>query len=458
MGDRRWSDGLLESGFGDPRTAEVVGWPARVERMVEVEAALGRALAKAGLVSDEAAEEIARACDPARLNLDDLAVRAATAPTPVIPLVRALTEGAGGRDALAAAWLHHGATSQDVLDTAVVLQVRAALVRLEAELLAVADRCAELAEQHRDTVMAGRTLGQQAVPITFGLKAARWLGVFDRRLEQLRWLRPRLLVVQCGGAAGTSAVYGDKGPAVTEALADELGLAVPDLPWHGERDRIVELAGALAAVATATAGTALDLVLLAQSEVGEVREAPGPGPSSSALPHKRNPADATAARAASWLALGELQTLLGVAGEHEHERAAGAWQVEWVALPSALVRTVGAVVRLREALSGLEVDAERAADNLERQLGLSGSEALASALTPVLGRRRAQELTGELATAAVTQGRPLGVVAGNHAEVAKVLGRRELDAVLDPAASLQSVAALVERALSRHDRIRRERS
>jgi 3-carboxy-cis,cis-muconate cycloisomerase len=446
-----WSDGLLEAGFGDRETAEVMGWPARVRRMIEVEAALGRALARTGLITHEANAAIARACDPAGVDIDRLAAAAATAPTPAIPLVKALTEAVGDGDPVPA-WLHHGATSQDIVDTAVVLQLRTALVRLETELLAAADLCAGLAHRHRHVVMAGRTLGQQAVPVTFGLKAARWLGVLDRRLEQLRWVRARVLAVQLGGAAGTLAVYDGQGMAVVAAFAEELGLEVPELPWHAERDRVVELAGMLAGVVSAAGAIATDLVLLAQSEVGEVREGAGSGPGSSAMPHKRNPVHATAARAAARLALGELGVLVAAGSEHEHERAAGAWQAEWVALPSALVRTVGSVVRLRAALEGLEIDAGRAQENLDGQLGLTGSEALASALTPSLGRGRAQQLTGELARRAATEHLPLREVAAAEPQVTAVMTTEVLDTVLDAVTSLQLVSPLIDRALAAHHR------
>jgi 3-carboxy-cis,cis-muconate cycloisomerase len=450
-----WSDGLLESGLGDRATAEDLGWPARVARMVEVEAALGRALAQVGIIPEEAGRSITVACDLSHIDLDAMAAAAASAPTPVIPLVAALREQC---DEAAAAWLHHGATSQDIIDTAVVLQLRDALDRLEVELIAVTDRCAELADEHRVTVMAGRTLGQQAVPVTFGLKAARWLGALDRRIEQLRWVRARVLSVQLGGAAGTSAVYGELGLAVADAFAAELELTVPDLPWHAERDRVTELAGMLIGVASAAASVALDLVLLAQSEIGEVREGAGPGPGSSAMPHKRNPVHATAVRAASRLAIAELGLLLSSGGDHEYERAAGAWQAEWVALPSGVVRTVGAVSRLRAALEHLEVDGRRARSNLDQQLGLTGSEALASALTPVVGRPKAQRLTGELVRAAVTQGRALRSVATEAPDVTAVLDAHRLAEAFDEMNGLQLATPLIDRALAHHRRLRPEGS
>jgi 3-carboxy-cis,cis-muconate cycloisomerase len=449
--EHAWSDGLLEAGFGDPEVAELVGWPARVARMVEVEGALGRALARVGLIPADAGRAISRHCAAAELDLGALAAAAASATSPVIPLVRVLREGA---DDLAAAWLHHGATSQDIVDTATAVQLRDALRVIERRVASIADRCAELAEEYRHTVIAGRTLGQQAVPVTFGLKAARWLGAFDRRLEQLQWVRLRVLTVQLGGAAGTCAVYGEEGLAVAHALADELGLAVPDLPWHAERDRIVELAGALIALVTTVEGVATDLILHAQTEVGEVWEAHGEEPSSSAIPHKRNPANAIAARAASRLAAGELGVLTDAAGGHEHERAAGAWQAEWVALPSALVRTSGASAHLDTALRGLEFDADRARENLDGYLGLTASEALATALTPALGRPRAHALVRELSDAAVEHGRPLRKVAADHPEVGDHLDPEALAAALAPASSLRLVTLLIDRALATHRRVR----
>jgi 3-carboxy-cis,cis-muconate cycloisomerase len=447
-----WSDGLLEAGFGDPQTAQLVGWRSRIARMVEVEAALARALATTGLMPAGAAEAITRACDPARLDLDELAERASTAATPVIPLVHALTHD----DELVASWLHHGATSQDIIDTATALQLRDALDRISSLLLALGDRCAEFAHQHRTTLMAGRTLGQQATPITFGLKAARWLAAIDRRLEQLRSTAPRILTVQLGGTAGTAAVYGSSVRAVTEALGAELGLAVPDLPWHAERDRIVELAGALAATVTTASSIAGDLVLLAQSEIAEVREGSGPGQTSSAMPHKRNPTHAVATRAASRLALGELGVLVDAASDHELERAAGAWQAEWVALPSALVRTAGTLVRLDAALGNLEVDAARARENLDRTLGLTGSEALVALLVPELGRAHAQRLVAQLAATTAATGRSLAEVAADHPEINGRVEATSLREALDPAAVLASADELIDRALAAHDRTRGE--
>lgn len=454
VADPRWSDGLLEAGFGESTLAAAVGWPARVTRMVEVEAALGRALGRAGVVPEAVAAAIADACRADGVDVDDLARSAASAPTPVIPLVHILV--ARCDDPEAAAWLHHGATSQDVVDTATVLQVRDALVQLDTGLAGLAETCADLAAEHRATVMAGRTLGQQAVPVTFGLQAARWLGMVDRRRRRLAALRPSLLVVQFGGAAGTLGAYGDRGPDVQAALAEELDLAVPELPWHAERDRIADLAGWLAGVAVMVEKVATDLLLHAQTEVAELRQAPGAGPGSSAMPHKANATHAVAARAAARLARGECHVLVDAAGDNEFERGAGAWQAEWVALPSALVRTAGALARLRAALDGLEVDADRMRRNLAVGLGLTSTEALASALTPALGRPRAQSLVGEVAARALAESRVLTEVAAEDARVTDVLDPATLAAALDPATVVTAAGPLLDRALAAHERTVRE--
>lgn len=443
-----WSDGLLEAGLGSPEAADLLSWRARVARMLEVEVALARVQARYEIVSDDQAAAIAAAADPSRLDLGALAEAAAGAASPVIALLDQLRAQV---PAEVSAVIHHGATSQDIIDTAALLQVRDALDLLEAELLVLADRCAELADVYRATVMAGRTLKQQAVPITFGLLAARWLGMLDRRLTSLRQARPRILALQFGGAAGTLGVFAEVGPALARELADDLDLSAPDLPWHAERDRIVELAGLLAAVGAVASKIAKDVVELSATEVGEVVTIPRGGTGSSAMPHKgRNPVDAMAARAAARLAGGEISALLGAAGEHEHERAAGAWQAEWVALPSALVRTLGAVERLRAAVTVLEVDPDRGRRNLDANLGLAAAEALAVALAATLGRPTAQALTAEMVEVAVRQGRSLVDAASADGRVLEVLSADEVAAVCDPTRSLTNVDALIEAALATH--------
>jgi 3-carboxy-cis,cis-muconate cycloisomerase len=358
VADLAWSDGTLEAGLGSRAAAGMCTWPASVARMVDVERALVRALARAGVVADATAAAAASACDVQRLELTELARDAADAGTAVIPLVQQLRAGLAPDVAAA---IHHGATSQDVVDSANVVMVRAVLDLLERELLGLGAALAARADEERDTRMVGRTLLQRAEPVTFGLKAARWLAAVTRRIDVLRQLRPRVLVVQLGGAVGTLAAYGDAGPAVAAAFAGELGLGTPDVPWHGERDRLHDLCGASSAIAAVTAKIAGDLLLLAQTEVGEAVPGDRAG-GSSAMAHKRNPTDAVAAVAASRLAIAASTALVG--GDHAHERAAGAWQVEWVALPRMLVHVVGAVERTRLAVDDVVVDHDRIAANL----------------------------------------------------------------------------------------------
>jgi 3-carboxy-cis,cis-muconate cycloisomerase len=326
--------------------------------MLDAERALARASAAAGVISDDAAAAIAAQCEPSLYDVDRLAVDGRAVGNPAEPLVRALRERVGGEHARR---VHYGATSQDVLDTAAMLVARQARELVVAELDGAAAECARLAAEHRSTPMAARTLLQQAVPTTFGYKSAGWLmGLLDARdaLERVE------LPAQLGGAAGTLAAFGERGPEVAALYAAELGLGVPLVPWHTRRTPVAALGAALAGAATSAGKIGLDVVLLAQTEVGEVREAAGGA--SSTMPHKRNPARAVLARACARAALA--QTALLADGEHEHERAAGAWQAEWGALSDALALTGGALAAARESLSGLEVDVAKMRANMSDEL------------------------------------------------------------------------------------------
>jgi 3-carboxy-cis,cis-muconate cycloisomerase len=331
---------------------EALSDEAYLAAMLRFEAALALVEARAGVIPQDAADAVVAACDPARFDIAAIGRAAVSSATPVVPLAKALRE--------ASSYAHWGATSQDALDTATMLVARDALSLIRAELDGVAAAAARLAEEHRDTVMAGRTLLQQALPVTFGLKAAGWLVAL---LDARRRLLSAPLAVQFGGAAGTLAALGDAGPQVLAGLEEELGLEEPDLPWHTARGRIGELAGALAVAAGALGKAGTDVVLLAQTEVGEVTEASGGG--SSAMPHKQNPAAAVRARACAQQAVAAASALLAAAAGHEHERAAGAWQAEWLPLRAALGFTGGAAAALRESLEGLQVHPERMRENLD---------------------------------------------------------------------------------------------
>ena len=331
-------DGVLARG----RVAPAVADESWLRAMLDAEAALAWARGLPDAVVDRIAA--------ARVDIRELGERAAASGNPVVPLVEALREQAGPE-------VHRGATSQDILDTATMLVVRDALVPLREDLAAAADAAARLAADHRATPIMGRTLLQQAVPTTFGLKAAGWMSGLDAAGRRLAAFRP---AAQLGGPAGT---LDGLGPQVLARFATSLGLDEPVLPWHTERTRIAELAGALGTAAGAIAKPAGDVVLLAQTELAEVHEA-APGGSSS-MPHKRNPVAAISARACARQAPGLVSTLLA-AMEHEHERAAGAWHAEWAPLRALLVATGSAAAWLRTCLEGLQVDAERMRDTMER--------------------------------------------------------------------------------------------
>jgi 3-carboxy-cis,cis-muconate cycloisomerase len=343
--------------FVPDELADAVSDGAWLLALLDAERALANAQSLAGLVPAAAAAAVADACRPERFDVAALAEEGRAAGNPVEPLVRALRAHVGEEHSDA---VHHGATSQDILDTAAMLVAQRALRLVDIELQGVAGLCAGLADRHRGTVMAGRTLLQQAVPTTFALKAAGWLvGVDDSR----RGLAAvaEALPAQLGGAAGTLAALGADGLEVLRLYAAELDLREPPLPWHTIRTPIAALAGALATAAGIIAKVAGDVVLLAQTEVGELREQEGGA--SSTMPHKQNPTNAVLALASARHATANA-ALLFACVEQEHERAAGAWHAEWQALTTALAATGGAAAALRRSLTGLQVDSDRMRANI----------------------------------------------------------------------------------------------
>lgn len=414
--------------------------------MLDVEAALARAGAAAGLVPAAAAARISAACeDVTAYDVAALGREAAASSNPVVPLVRRIEAVAGPE---AGAHVHRGATSQDVLDTAMVLLARRAIDLLATDLADAAEAAAALAERHRSDPVAGRTLLQQALPTTFGLKAAGWLTALDGAEDRLRAVSASL-PVQLFGAVGTFSALEGRGLPVLEALAAELDLAVPVLPWHTARLPVGDLAGALGAAAGVCAKVALDLVLLAQTEVGEVTEgAPGRG-GSSAMPHKQNPVAAVAARAAATRAPGLVATLLTSMAQ-EHERAAGAWQAEWETL-SQLLRAAGSAASwLSDALEQLHVDVARMRANLEATSGAVGAEALAGAVAPALGRAAAHDLVARAVRRAQAEGTGVATAIADDPELAPHLRHVDVTPLLDPASSVGEAPALVDRALAAH--------
>jgi 3-carboxy-cis,cis-muconate cycloisomerase len=369
----------------------------------------------------------------------------------VVPLVRDLTErvaGTAGEEA--ARWVHHGATSQDILDTAASLVAFRALGPILDDLEGAARAAADLADRHRATVMAGRTLGQQALPTTFGLKAAGWLVALDEAAAGLDRVRRTRLAAQLGGAAGTLAALGPDGIEVAGHYAQVLGLCEPTLPWHTDRTRVAELAGALGAAAGVLGKLALDVTLLAQTEIGEVAEPATDGRGgSSTLPHKRNPVGAVLVRAATARVPGLVATLLAAMAQ-EQERAAGAWHAEWEPQAELLRLVGGAAARARELLEGLEVDPERMRANLEVTGGLLLTERVAAALADAQGRVAANDLVQRLAGAAAGSGRPLREVLVADPTVRQHLDEAAVDRLLDPEGYLGAASQLVDRALDSH--------
>ncbi|WP_232838418.1 class-II fumarase/aspartase family protein [Streptomyces geranii] len=460
-----WTDPGPDSGLLSPvRVGVPVEWAVAdlvwLQGMLDAEAALARAQAGLGTVPGFAAEVITEAADARRFDLRALALASRETANPVVGLVQELGRAVAAIDPEAAEYVHRGSTSQDVLDTGAMLVARRALRLIRADLDRTAVALAGLAERHRDTPMAGRTLALHAVPVTFGLKAAGWRELVrhaDRRLAEVADALP----VSLGGAAGTLAGYleyarlegaaedpGHYADLLLDAFAEETGLARPALPWHALRTPHADLAAALALTAGALGKLAVDVQTLTRTEVGEVTEPPVTGRGgSSAMPHKRNPVLATMIRSAA-LQVPALAGALTQCLVTEDERSAGVWHAEWLLLRECLRLTGGAAHTAAELAEGLVVHPER----MRANLGLTGSrlvsERVAAVLAPSLGRARARQLLTEASAVAERDGTPLHTVLGALAPVAAHLDPQELAALLDPATYTGAAGALVDRALS----------
>jgi 3-carboxy-cis,cis-muconate cycloisomerase len=444
----RSHEGLFAGIFG--RGGVRTGDEAWLQAMLDTEAALARALERAGLAGPGAGAAVTAAARAGAFDAAELGRQAALTGNPVPPLVRALTAAV---PPWAAGAVHHGATSQDILDTAAMLVARGAVDVVLADLAAAASAAAGLAAAHRDTIMIGRTLLQQAVPVTFGLVTAGWLTAIDEARQGLARIRAGRLAVQFGGAAGTLAVLGDAGPRVAALLAGELALAAPVLPWHTDRLRILELAAGLAAAAAALGKIARDVTLLAQSEVAEVREGGAGRGGSSAMPHKRNPVAAVAMLGCSRRAPGLLATL-AAAAEQEHQRAAGGWHAEWEPLADLLRLTGSASAWGADLLAGLVVDSRRMRANLDQAGGFPLAEHVAGLLAPHLGPAAAHDLVAAASAGAAACGASLGdaLTSGDAAAALAAAGisQDQVSAALDPAGYLGSAAAFTDAALAAH--------
>jgi 3-carboxy-cis,cis-muconate cycloisomerase len=437
-----------------PEMQAVFAPRAGVQRMLDVEAALARAEAQCGVIPAAASAAIARCCDANRIDLPALGAAAASAGNLAIPLVKQLTKNVTEADAEAAKYVHWGATSQDIIDTGLVLQLRDAFRLIEADLDRLVDALAALAQRHRDTAMVGRTWLQHALPISFGLKVAGWLDALLRHHERLTAARTRALTLQFGGAAGTLASLNDRGLQVAEALARELDLRLPDLPWHTARDNFAEAATMLGLLTGTLGKIARDISLQMQTEVAELAEPAGAGRGgSSTMPHKRNPVGCAIALAAAVRMPGLVSTMLNGMVQ-EHERAPGGWQAEWETLPEIAQLAAASLRQMREVTEGLSVDEQRMRVNLDLTHGLIMAEAVTLALGAKLGRMQAHELVERACRAAVDGNRSLIEVLQADPQVSAQLSTPELERLLDPATHTGQAGAFVDRVLQAWRRAR----
>jgi len=423
---------------------------ARLQGMLDFEAALARAEARVGVIPAAAAQAIGASCRAELFNAGELARAAAPAGNLAIPLVKILTALTAQRDPEAARFVHWGATSQDAIDTGFLLQLRGVLAQTDAELARLAEALATLARKYRATPMAARTWLQQALPTTFGLKAAGWLDAVNRHRDRFSALGPRVLVLQFGGAAGTLAALGSKGVDVARALGEELHLAVPDAPWHSHRDRVGEIATTFALLAGTLGKIARDIAMLMQTEIGEAFEPAGSGRGgSSTMPHKRNPVASAVALSAATRVPGLAATMLA-AMVQENERGLGGWQAEWETLPEIISLTAGALRHLSGAVASLELDAGRMAGNIELTNGLIFSEAVQMALGGAIGRLAAHDAVEAAAGRSRSEGRHLKDVLAEDATVSQHLSPPELARLFDSAQYLGSAQAMIDSVLQAH--------
>ncbi|AZG87064.1 3-carboxy-cis,cis-muconate cycloisomerase [Pseudomonas syringae pv. pisi str. PP1] len=451
----RASNQLFDAYFMQPEMREIFSDEGRVQGMLDFEAALARAQARVGLIPPEVVADIELSCDARLFDFDALAIAIGSAGNSAIPLVKALGKQIAARSAEAERYVHMGATSQDVMDSGLVLQLRRAIVLLERDLTRLADAMAEQAQRHAGTPLAGRTWLQQATPVTLGMKIAGWLGAVTRHRQRLNEIKPRLLCLQFGGASGSLAALGDQAFSVAEALADELQLALPEQPWHTQRDRLVEFAGLLGLIAGSLGKLGRDVSLLMQTEVGEAFEPSAPGKGgSSTMPHKRNPVGAAVMISTATRAPGLVATMLA-AMPQEHERSLGLWHAEWETLPELCCLVSGSLQQALQVIPGLQVDAERMAINLQSTKGLVLAEAVSIALAQRIGRDAAHHLVEQCCRRAVEQGAHLRQVLGETPQVSEQFSSDELDRLLDPAHYLGQARHWVERAVAEHTRISR---
>jgi len=434
--------------FGSEAMGTIFSDSAFLQRMLDFEAALAKAEAQCGIIPAAAAEAISASCKIRLINVSALADATVLALNPAIPLVKQLTDLVKQSNPDAARFVHWGATSQDVNDTALILQIRGAFAILEKDLDSLRKSLAALAQKYRSTPIAGRTLMQQAMPTTLGVKVAGWLDGLNRHRERLNQTRQRTLVLQFGGAVGTMAALRGKGLAVAEALAQALSLRLPDAPWHTQRDRVAEVATTLGLLTGSLGKMARDISFHMQTEVSELYEPAGNGRGgSSTMPHKRNPVSAAVILAAATRVPGLVSTMLN-AMPQEDERGLGNWHAEWETLPEIFRLTAGALHHLATIAPQLEIDEQHMRRNLDVTHGMIYAEAVTMALAAQIGKSAAHSILEDASKQARSSGQHLrDVLAGNSA-VKDRLTTTELDELFNPKNYLGSAEELVDRVIA----------
>jgi 3-carboxy-cis,cis-muconate cycloisomerase len=432
--------------FCTPEMRAVFSDQRRTSYYLEIEAALARVQARLGIIPKDAAREIERQCRIENIDFARLKQQTERVGYPILGVVQQIVSlCAGGLGE----WCHWGATTQDITDTAAVMQIRAALELVEQDMEAIAAALADLSRRHRDTAMAGRSNLQQAVPLTFGFKTAALLAAMQRHRERLAQLRPRVLVGEFGGAVGTLASLGSEGLKVQAGLMAELGLGQPEIAWHTVRDSIGEVACFLGLLTGTLGKISMDVKLLMQTEVAEVYEPfhEGRG-SSSTMPQKRNPISCLYIHSTVALVRQHVAALLEAAVA-DHERSTGPWEIEWIALPEIFLLASGALAQTKLLVEGLQIDAARMRANLDLTKGMIVSEAVMMGLGPHLGRQRAHDLVYDICRKVAATGEPLVELLAREPDVAKHLTRAELERMCDPADYVGLAGEMVDKVLAR---------
>lgn len=440
---------LYASLFYQDDVTEIFSDQSLISYMIQAEVALAKAQAQVGVIPQSAADSIEAIAQTALAEIDFSALATATglAGNIAIPFVKQLTTIVKQQDEAASRFVHWGATSQDILDTACILQCRDALQWVERSVQQNYQTALAQAQVYRDQVMIGRTWLQQALPITLGHKFARWASAFKRDLDRIQAMKARVLAVQLGGAVGSLASLLDQGSAVVEAFAQQLQLSAPSCTWHGERDRIVEIASVLGMIVGNTGKMARDWSLMMQTEIAEVFEPTAKGRGgSSTMPHKRNPVAAASVLAAA-NRVPVLMASLYQSMVQEHERSLGAWHAEWLALPEIFQLCAGALSRTLDVLQGMEVNTENMQRNLECTQGLIMAEAVMMALAPKLGRLNAHHVVEAACKTAVAEQKHLKEVIAELDDIKNNFSTAEISAIFKPESYLGNIQAQIDAVL-----------